>query len=434
MLTKPFVTVMILLLLLAYLGALAVSTAHLSQLYALFNAELPYWVSIGLAVALEAVAFLFSIISTSLGRRAGPWAAWASTSALLLVWGGNGYAMRLAAPTQPLAVVLAASCFVPVCTLFAGKVLGGLFGLLDELNGEKVEVTRHRVSAPITSAALTRPELGGPVVVRNLIDIDRSALQQGGERRSPTPVEVTLPVGPQADDRTATATRREPDTAPARLAQDLSAPSVDTPSQPLARLDAAPLDVPSLDHPASVPESGHAPSHSVPESSQSAAVRASHQPKKILDVAGVGELSDQAIQRVGLSREALSNLAQLVQLGQPPTTRARLLSAEQAVLTWAYVTAGTNQDANVTVSKTALAAELGLDNKEWVVRDVAKSVKTILTAFGKSSVVNPGSAKTPHVQVAGQQGNRPEAGPGGDSSLPSSKLPMSTSPSGSEEP
>lgn len=65
MLTKPFVTVMILLLLLAYLGALAVSTAHLSQLYALFNAGLPYSVSIGLAVALEAVALLFSAISTS---------------------------------------------------------------------------------------------------------------------------------------------------------------------------------------------------------------------------------------------------------------------------------------------------------------------------------------------------------------------------------
>jgi len=76
---------MILMLILAYLGALAVSTAHLSQLYALFNAGLPYWVSIGLAVALEAVAFLFSIISTSLGKRAGPWAAWASTSALMLV-------------------------------------------------------------------------------------------------------------------------------------------------------------------------------------------------------------------------------------------------------------------------------------------------------------------------------------------------------------
>jgi hypothetical protein len=69
LLSRRFVTSMILMLILAYLGALAVSTAHLSQLYALFNAGLPYWVSIGLAVALEAVAFLFSIISTSYALR-----------------------------------------------------------------------------------------------------------------------------------------------------------------------------------------------------------------------------------------------------------------------------------------------------------------------------------------------------------------------------
>lgn len=155
MLTRPFVLTLVVLLILAYFRALAVSTAHLSQLYALFNTGLPYSVSIGLAVALEAVAFLFSIISTSLGRRAGPWAAWASTSALLLVWAGNGYAMLLAAPTQPLYVTVIASCFVPVCTLMVGKVLGGLFGLLADLSegGGRVAVSAvsTHLIAPATS-------------------------------------------------------------------------------------------------------------------------------------------------------------------------------------------------------------------------------------------------------------------------------------------
>ena len=155
MLSRRFVTTMILMLILAYLGALAVSTAHLSQLYALFNAGLPYWVSIGLAVALEVVAFLFSIISTSLGKRAGPWAAWASTSALLLVWAGNGYAMMLAAPTLMWYIVLAASCFVPVCTLMVGKVLGGLFGLLDELGQQEREERTQRPNAAV--ATVTAP-------------------------------------------------------------------------------------------------------------------------------------------------------------------------------------------------------------------------------------------------------------------------------------
>ena len=140
---------MILMLVVAYLGALVVSAAHLSQLYALFNAGLPYWVSIGLAVALETVAFLFSIISTSLGKRAGPWAAPASTSALLLVWAGNGYAMMLAAPALKWYVVLAASCFVPVCTLMVGKVLGGLFRLLDELAKEERAAAKQKADLAI---------------------------------------------------------------------------------------------------------------------------------------------------------------------------------------------------------------------------------------------------------------------------------------------
>lgn len=137
MLNRRFVTTLIVLLVTAYLGALVVSTAHLSQLYGLFNTGLPYWVSIGLAVALEAVAFIFSIISTSLGKEAGPWPAWASTSALVLIWAGNGYAMKIAAPDQPWFVTLGASCFVPVCTLMVGKALGGLFGLLDRLGKQE---------------------------------------------------------------------------------------------------------------------------------------------------------------------------------------------------------------------------------------------------------------------------------------------------------
>jgi hypothetical protein len=189
-LNRPFVITLSVLLILAYLGALTVSTAHLSQLYALFNAGLPYSVSIGLAVALEAVAFLFSIISTSLGKRAGPWAAWASTSALLLVWAGNGYAMMLAAPKLQWYVVLAASCFVPVCTLFVGKVLGGLFGLLDELGQQDQEDQpqqnhAHTAGAPIVTAA------AAVVVSQPAVQV-RSLSPQRGQR---VPAVVTKPAG-----------------------------------------------------------------------------------------------------------------------------------------------------------------------------------------------------------------------------------------------
>ena len=135
--SRPFILTLIVLLTLAYMFALAISTAHLAQVYDLFAGNLPYSISLGLAAALEIVAFLFSIITTSLKEKGGPWAAWASTMALMLVWFGNGYAMYLAAPEQPIIITSLFSCFVPICTLFVGKVLGQMFSLLEDLSQQQ---------------------------------------------------------------------------------------------------------------------------------------------------------------------------------------------------------------------------------------------------------------------------------------------------------
>lgn len=117
------------LLVLAYLFALVMSTGHLSEWYRLTLGTLPTWFAVGLAAALEASAFLLSLLSNSLLRGSG-WANWGSLVALALVWVGNFFSMvRAGASTGvPTYEVFLASLFVPVSTYVVAKVLGELLG------------------------------------------------------------------------------------------------------------------------------------------------------------------------------------------------------------------------------------------------------------------------------------------------------------------
>ena len=115
------------LLVLAYLFALVMSTGHLSEWYRLTLGTLPTWFAIGLAGALEASAFLVSLLSNSL-LRGSAWAAWGSLIALGLVWVGNFFSMMRAGEATgiPAYEVFLASLFVPVSTYVVAKVLGEL--------------------------------------------------------------------------------------------------------------------------------------------------------------------------------------------------------------------------------------------------------------------------------------------------------------------
>jgi len=126
---QTLIRMLIALLILAYTFALVMSAAHLTQWYSLYNGKLDSRIALGLAVALELVAFLLSITSNALKDQISLWAFWGANSALLLVWFGNAYAMHRAAEGEALWVTLVASTFVPITTLVVGKVLGDLFTL-----------------------------------------------------------------------------------------------------------------------------------------------------------------------------------------------------------------------------------------------------------------------------------------------------------------
>ena len=488
MLNRPFILTMIILLICAYGGALAVSSAHLTVVFQLFNKGLPDFVSLDLAIALEVVAFLFSLISTSLGKEIGPSAARGAAAALLLVWSGTGYAMWLAAPSQPWYVTFGASCFVPVCTLMVGKVLGSLFGLLDRLTQEKAEreaaLNRRQQSrldttdrplvlepqnplpAPTTpsvpdinpteTAHTTDPEAspatseaprvsGQHLRIEALAPISLNLTAAVVVPPTPTepPVQFPRPISTSTGIRGSTSGAEHEtvlDVKPDRTETEVSSrtphPDPDT-RQRLQR-----------QHPkankAPVPESYPVPeSHPVPETPGPAKANPVGPRKVKPDLTGVRALADQALsdqsladqpeadqvlfnralRQAGISWAELDGLARLVKDGWPPTATPRLLSARQGVLVWAFVGAK--------ASKTGLAAELDLGKREWVVRDVAKSVEAVLEAVSRSYVVNSAAEKTPHVHVSGRLEKCPEAAAGGDFFLLDSEVPMSTSSSGS---
>jgi len=152
------------LLVLAYLFALVMSTGHLSEWYRLTLGTLPTWFAIGLAGALEASAFLLSLLSNSL-LRGSAWAAWGSLIALGLVWVGNFFSMMRAGEATgiPTYEVFLASLFVPVSTYVVAKVLGELlekdakgtpvYAVETEANPESTPVYSRLEEAPSPSAS-----------------------------------------------------------------------------------------------------------------------------------------------------------------------------------------------------------------------------------------------------------------------------------------
>jgi hypothetical protein len=115
------------LLVVAYAFALVMSTGHLSEWYRLTLGNLPTWFAVGLAAALEASAFLLSLLSNSL-LRGSLWASWGAVVALGLVWVGNYFSMARAGSASgiPGYEVFLSSMFVPVSTYVVAKVLGEL--------------------------------------------------------------------------------------------------------------------------------------------------------------------------------------------------------------------------------------------------------------------------------------------------------------------
>lgn len=122
------------LLVLAYLFALVMSAGHLSEWYRLTLGSLPSWFAVGLATALEASAFLLSLLSNSI-LKASRWANWGALVALGLVWVGNYMSMLRAAGGIPAYEVFLSSLFVPVSTYVVAKVLGELQTLNSEASG-----------------------------------------------------------------------------------------------------------------------------------------------------------------------------------------------------------------------------------------------------------------------------------------------------------
>jgi hypothetical protein len=430
-------------------------------------------------------------------------------SALMLVWAGNGYAMMRAAPTLEWYVVLAASCFVPVCTLMVGKVLGGQFSLLDELGQQKREPVAPQqvalatgttsgplgdqkqrvnlsaratpVAPPVAQQTIQhRPVAASPIRRSPPPSIRRAAIAgessvfspctlaadhsntteaavqravtaappmpsaQAGKSEPPvlnTDFKDTLSGLTSPDDRLlptrvteetsqnmSSAWKSQPELPvlteqtqqePRPPAHSIAAQEVRDPvaPEPTGGMVAAPLGTaPTTDHPDSVTKvlgasqcqdlSGTPVTESAPAPAQASTdgprkANSATPRKRKLDLTGVGDLSDAAFWRVGISRAELDGLAQLVTDGWPPSNTKRLLSAEQAVLAWAYVGAK--------ASKSALAVELGLGEKEWVVRDAVKLVEAVLEAVRTSYGAG---TETRHIHVSGQNEKSPEAAAG----------------------
>ena len=121
-------------LFLAYVFALAMSSAHLSSWYTLSLGELPKLTAWGLALSLELTAFLLSVASSRFGESL-PTARYGAYGALALVWAGNYLAMTRSAVGLPLWEVFLQSLFVPVATLLAGKTIGDLYRMDAEAEG-----------------------------------------------------------------------------------------------------------------------------------------------------------------------------------------------------------------------------------------------------------------------------------------------------------
>lgn len=147
------------LLVLAYIFALIMSAGHLSEWYSLTLGTLPEWYAVGLAVALEAAAFLLSLVSNSY-LRSSIWAKWGAIIALALVWIGNYLSMVRAGQANAISAWEAGlmSLFVPVSTYLVAKVLGELIP-----EPEPVQAVEHR-TLPAEQRAFPTPHQPVPPV------------------------------------------------------------------------------------------------------------------------------------------------------------------------------------------------------------------------------------------------------------------------------
>lgn len=162
-------------LIFAYLFALVMSTGHLAEWYRLTLGSLPGWFAVGLAAALEASAFLLSLLSNSLLRDS-RWAGWGSLVALGLVWVGNFFSMNRAGQTTgiPAYEVFLASLFVPVSTYVVAKVLGEL---LSQPRANPVAPQRVRETVEV-APALRKVEVELPGKPVETARIDKETLKE----------------------------------------------------------------------------------------------------------------------------------------------------------------------------------------------------------------------------------------------------------------
>jgi hypothetical protein len=265
-----------------YAFTLYSSTQHLARTFSVYASGMSPVASVGVAAAIEVNACLFSILSAALGPHAGPWIPRASICAMILVFGGNLYSMWLSAPQQPLWATIFFASSVLVGTFFSPKATGQLLALLGEIP----------------------PKSGGPSVESRTLAVPvapERALVQGGYGeaygprvdRTPTGAGAPRPAGPPAP-QSPIVKREGPSSSPAPSAN----------KGPVVTPAASPRNV-----------QGHA----------------GPDPKgPVLPVTGVKDLTDAALDRVGLTRSALEELAGIVKAAQRGTPPA--LTAEQRVL------------------------------------------------------------------------------------------------------
>lgn len=333
---RAFLLTMICLFQVGYGFTLYSSTQHLARTFSLYASGMSPVASVGVAAAIEVNACLFSILSAALGPHAGPWIPRASTCAIILVYGGNLYSMWLSAPQQPLIVTVFFASFVLVGTFFSPKASGRLLALLGEISRKSGGPTVEARPLARLPAAPERTPVQG---------CDGEAY---GPRVDRTPTGAGTPGTPrQADGRP---------TTPQGLREARGVTS--TPSTPLT--DDAPVVTPSAS-----PRTTQAPARPDPRG-------------PVLPVDGVRDLTDAALERVGLTRTELEELAGIVVKAQRSTVPS--LSGEQRVLA-AYHWPRCHQP--------SLVRELGKD-RTTVINAVTR-VEAALTAAGR--VIPTGASK-----------------------------------------
>jgi hypothetical protein len=159
------------LILTGYLFILVMSTAHLASWFALTSKGLPPLLPWGLAGVLEAMVFLFALV-THLYPGVSKWSPPATYFALGLVWLGNYRSMRSAYEGEWALEPLVQSLFV-VMSVFAGKVAGELLRKEADLTSRETNVQGKDIFSP-----QKLPDVGSSErnLVRALLEANPSGL------------------------------------------------------------------------------------------------------------------------------------------------------------------------------------------------------------------------------------------------------------------